>query len=179
MDEDATWYGSRPRRRPHCIRRVPSVSAKGAQHLPLLDTCYGRPSQLLLSSCYFLTTTPPPSRRHVVFFFDDDSRHSTSTPPPTTSRCFFRRRRTYCRAHIRSRTVPANSGDVQQFCVLRRNLLKGQQCWVCDITSMVRNKLTFGDINVQAHVMSRLHYCLDVLCDGFLRAAKGDVVHVS
>ena len=29
MDEDATWYGSRPRRRPHCIRRVPSAPRKG------------------------------------------------------------------------------------------------------------------------------------------------------
>ena len=28
MDEDATWYGSRPRRRPHCIRRVPSAPRK-------------------------------------------------------------------------------------------------------------------------------------------------------
>jgi len=38
MDEDATWYGSRPPRRQHCIRRVPMKrSAKGAQHPPLLD----------------------------------------------------------------------------------------------------------------------------------------------
>jgi len=29
MDEDATCYGSRHRRRPHCIRRVPSVQRKG------------------------------------------------------------------------------------------------------------------------------------------------------
>ena len=29
MDEDATWYGSRHRRRPHCIRRVPSAPRKG------------------------------------------------------------------------------------------------------------------------------------------------------
>jgi len=29
MDEDATWYGSRHRRRQHCIRRVPSASRKG------------------------------------------------------------------------------------------------------------------------------------------------------
>jgi len=28
MDEDATWYGSRPRHRPHC-RRVPSAARKG------------------------------------------------------------------------------------------------------------------------------------------------------
>jgi len=24
MDEDATWYGSRPRPMPHCVRRGPS-----------------------------------------------------------------------------------------------------------------------------------------------------------
>ena len=29
MDVDATWYGSRHRRRPHCIRRVPSAPRKG------------------------------------------------------------------------------------------------------------------------------------------------------
>jgi len=54
MDEDATWYGSRPWPRPHCIRRGPSSSAKGAQH-PLFSAhvyCgHGRPSQPLLSSC--------------------------------------------------------------------------------------------------------------------------------
>jgi len=29
MDEDATWYESRPPRRPHCIRRVPSAPRRG------------------------------------------------------------------------------------------------------------------------------------------------------
>jgi len=28
MDEDTNWYGSRPRRRPHCIRRGPSSPRK-------------------------------------------------------------------------------------------------------------------------------------------------------
>jgi len=32
MDESAIWYGSRPRPRPHCIRRGPM---KGAQQPPL------------------------------------------------------------------------------------------------------------------------------------------------
>ena len=59
MDEDATCYGSRPRPRPHCIRRGPS-SAKGAQQPAVFSAhiyCgHGRPSQLLLSSCsaYFV-----------------------------------------------------------------------------------------------------------------------------
>jgi len=34
MDEDATWYGSRPRPRPHCVRRGPRSPAKGAQQPP-------------------------------------------------------------------------------------------------------------------------------------------------
>ena len=59
----------------------------------------------------------------------------------------------------------------EKFCVLRRNLLKGQKC---NTASRVSNKLTFGDFNVQAHVVSHLHYCLDVLCDNFLKADKGD-----
>jgi len=59
MDKDTTWYGSRPRPRPHCVRRGPSSPAKGAQQLSLFSThvyCgHGRPSQLLLSSCTFCT----------------------------------------------------------------------------------------------------------------------------
>ena len=31
MDEDATWYGSRPQPRPHCVRRGPSFLMKEAQ----------------------------------------------------------------------------------------------------------------------------------------------------
>ena len=29
MDEDAAWYGSRPRPRPHCTRRGPSSRERG------------------------------------------------------------------------------------------------------------------------------------------------------
>jgi len=37
MDEDATWYGSKPRPRPHSVRRGPSSPAKRAQQpLPTL-----------------------------------------------------------------------------------------------------------------------------------------------
>jgi len=55
MDEDTTWYGSRPRPRPHCVRQVSSSPAKGAQQPPSfrpMSICdHGRPSQLLLNSC--------------------------------------------------------------------------------------------------------------------------------
>jgi len=40
MDEDATWYGSRPRPRPHCIRRAPSSPRKGhSSPHPLFSPC--------------------------------------------------------------------------------------------------------------------------------------------
>jgi len=40
MDEDATWYGSRPRPRPHCIRRGCSSSRKGhSSPPPLFGPC--------------------------------------------------------------------------------------------------------------------------------------------
>jgi len=34
MDEDAAWYGSRPRPRPHCIRRGPSSRERGTEPPP-------------------------------------------------------------------------------------------------------------------------------------------------
>ena len=36
MDEDATWYGSRPRLRPHCIRRGSSAARNGHSSPPHL-----------------------------------------------------------------------------------------------------------------------------------------------
>jgi len=56
IDEDAAWYGSRPRPRPHCTRRGPSSRERGTA-VPLFSAhgyCgHGRPSQLLLSSCFY------------------------------------------------------------------------------------------------------------------------------
>jgi len=55
MDEDATWYGSRSRPRPHCVRRGPSSPHERGTTASLFSAqlyCgHGRPSQLLLSSC--------------------------------------------------------------------------------------------------------------------------------
>jgi len=55
MDDRGTWYGSRLRHRPHCIRRGPSCPRKGHSSPPPLFihvySGHGRPSQLLLSSC--------------------------------------------------------------------------------------------------------------------------------
>jgi len=59
MDQDATWYGSRPRPWPHCVRWGPSSPSKGHSGLPLFcSPCLlwpnSRPSQLLLSTCLFV-----------------------------------------------------------------------------------------------------------------------------
>ena len=52
MGQYATWYESRPRPRPHCVRK--KLPPKGAQP-PIFGSCLlwpnGRPSQLLLSAC--------------------------------------------------------------------------------------------------------------------------------
>jgi len=54
MDEDAAWYESRPRPRPHCTRRGSSNRSRGTA-APLFSAHvyrgHGRPSQLVLSSC--------------------------------------------------------------------------------------------------------------------------------
>jgi len=57
MDQDATWYGDRPRPRPQCARWGPSsslLSKRGTA--PIFSPCLlwpkGRLSQLLLSTCY-------------------------------------------------------------------------------------------------------------------------------
>jgi len=39
MDKDATWYGSKPRPRPHCIRRRPRSLRKGHSSPPLFGSC--------------------------------------------------------------------------------------------------------------------------------------------
>ena len=59
MDEDAAWYGSIPRPRPHCTRPGPSSCERGTAALLFSAHVYcghGRPSQLLLCSCYCLAT---------------------------------------------------------------------------------------------------------------------------
>jgi len=55
MDEDAAWYGRRPRPRTHCTTRGPSSRERDTA-APLFSAhvyCgHGRPCQLLLSSCF-------------------------------------------------------------------------------------------------------------------------------
>ena len=54
MDQDATWYGGRPRPRPHCVRWGPSSPKRGTAPPPIFGPCLlwpnGSPSQLLLST---------------------------------------------------------------------------------------------------------------------------------
>jgi len=78
MDEDTSWYGSRPRPGPHCVRRGPSSPAKGAQQPPSFRPMsifgHGRSSQLLLRSCHtahctasiYFTMVRPPTPLKIV-----------------------------------------------------------------------------------------------------------------
>jgi len=56
MDEDAAWYGSRPRPEPHCTTRGPSSRERSTVTTLFSAHVYcghGRPSQLLLNSLNF------------------------------------------------------------------------------------------------------------------------------
>ena len=63
MDENAAWYGSRPRPRPHCTRRGPS-SRKGAQQLPIFGPCVLWPRSPISATAELLFSFPnrTPSR---------------------------------------------------------------------------------------------------------------------
>ena len=59
MDQDATWYGGRPRSRLHCVRwgtQLPFSPQKSDTDSPIFGPCLlwpnGCPSQLLLSTCW-------------------------------------------------------------------------------------------------------------------------------
>jgi len=56
MDQDATWYGGRPRPRPHCVRWGPSSPQRGTAPIfgPYLLWSTARPSQLLLITCWHI-----------------------------------------------------------------------------------------------------------------------------
>jgi len=70
MDEDATWYGSRPGPRAHSVRRGPSSPReRGTAAPPVLFSTHvycghGRPSQLVLSSCFRIVLTNCPLVMH-------------------------------------------------------------------------------------------------------------------
>ena len=73
MDEDTTCYGSKPRPRPHFIRRGASSRERGIAAPSFRPMCcgHGRPSQLLLSSCYVfkrITLNPMMESRDTCLF---------------------------------------------------------------------------------------------------------------
>ena len=63
MDEDATWYGSRSRPRPHCVRQGPSSPAKGAQQSPLFGPCLLWPQSPISATAKLLVKNLKTKRR--------------------------------------------------------------------------------------------------------------------
>jgi len=62
MDEEAAWYGSRPRFRPHCTRRGPSSRERGTASPPLFGPCLLWPRSSILASAELLFyVLPSPS----------------------------------------------------------------------------------------------------------------------
>ena len=68
MDEDATWYGSRPRPRPHCIRRGPSSARNGHSSPPSFRPVFIVATVAHLSYCWALVLHF--NRTHLLMRFD-------------------------------------------------------------------------------------------------------------
>jgi len=77
MDEDATWYGGRPRQRPrHCVRWGPSSPSKRST-APIFVQCLLWP-RLDVSTCYFIRGYRPQPRWHCII---DGTQLLQHTPP--------------------------------------------------------------------------------------------------
>jgi len=81
MDEDATWYGSRPLRRPHCIRRVPSAPRKGHSTTPSF-----RPMSIVATVAH-LSYCWAASRHHLGFLKFENFNGRTGQEYWTASSC--------------------------------------------------------------------------------------------
>ena len=57
MDEDAAWYGSRPRPRPHCTRRGLSSRERGTAQPPLFGPCLLWPRSPISATAELLSIT--------------------------------------------------------------------------------------------------------------------------
>jgi len=66
MDQDTTWYGSRPRPRRHCVRCGPSSPPRiGAQQPPVFDPCLLWPNGWMNQDTTWYRSRPR-FRRHCV-----------------------------------------------------------------------------------------------------------------
>jgi len=99
--EDATWYGSRPRPRPHCIRRDPSSPPKGHSSPPIFGSCLLWPrSPISATAELLLIITSLPHAMNCGRF------------------CFWRRQSVFCVSNI--------SGTAEHICAK----LTGKTCLV-------------------------------------------------
>jgi len=67
MDEDANWYGNRPRPRPHCIRRGPSSPRKGHSSPPLFGLCLLWPRSPISGAAELLYKRSPNDTTHYLY----------------------------------------------------------------------------------------------------------------
>jgi len=65
MDQDATWYGGRPRPRPLCVRWGPSTPPQNGAEPPIFGPCLLRPNGCMDQDATWHGGRPRP-RRHCV-----------------------------------------------------------------------------------------------------------------
>jgi len=89
MDEDATWYGGRPRRRPHCIRRVLSAPRKRHSTTPSFRPMSVVATVAHLRYCWALVQTVTQKIRLIIIYGPLQSLSICAKLYPATVRCLF------------------------------------------------------------------------------------------
>ena len=81
MDQDATWYGGRPRPRPQCVRWRPSSPSpkRGHSSPPLFGPCLLCPNGWIDQDATWYEGRPR-SRRHCVRWGSSSPKRGQSTP---------------------------------------------------------------------------------------------------
>jgi len=89
MDQDATWYGCRPRPRRHCVRCGPSYLQKEMAHppQPIFGPCLLWPTGWMDDDAAWFGSRPRP-RPHCIRHSSSSPRKGHSSPPLFSARVY-------------------------------------------------------------------------------------------
>jgi len=160
MEKDATWYGSRPRPRPHCVRLEPATPRKGHNSPPpLFDPCLLWPrspisatAELLyvfFRQCVFDMAALrsrcghylcPDSSSFLFIFFTKSHRSQTRCLPCTSTWCGLRAN-LECRSEMYCTRLAENIGRK----IVAKNRHHGSIAQLCRaMSSQLRHLSTIG-----------------------------------
>ena len=174
MDKDATWYGSRPLPRPHCVRRGPSSPIEGGREAPSF-----RPMSIVatvahLSYCWalllYVSTFVPVTKKRKMSLWHCPHIYSVARAKSTaglgghiaTSGCRSLSQSFGATSYIIGLITKVNKSNVSWISIIRKNLTINSCGWVTP-------HLTSYELEVQS-ATRRIHACADydIKCRCFL-----------